>query len=1114
MDKYFITNRSRVDLKTRIEDILSNSKSLDILVGYFYWSGFFGLYKNLEGKKIRILVGMEVDARINQMSQELDQYDFELSPLEIRKKYFRQEKDRIAKSLDLENPDSQEAFCLYLEMIRSGNLEIRKTREPNHAKLYIFYNDDTTSRSHGKGQIITGSSNLTYSGISGREEINVNLKDDYVVDQSGNIFEDLWEKSTTLVNKENVVEFETEVVEKTFLGAKPSPFEFYLRTLIEIFDTSNKEIISPSQITSNSGRSFDDLRYQTDAIKEAIKKIEIHSGVIIADVVGLGKSIIASTVAHNLGLKTVVIAPPHLNKLWQEYSEDFNFRAQNSIYSSGKIAEAYYQESKNRYKKLIIIDEAHKYRNEDTDDHKYLTELCRGHKVVLLTATPYNNSPKDLKALLKLFQIEGSPTIQGLDNVFNRFTELQIDYDKLKKQLKTNPKSDKKTDFQKIAEDLKSMIEPVLIRRSRLDLQNIDVYAQELGEKINLAKVSEPKLIKYELGSWEGLYLKTLQKIAPDDQESEDKISRIKKGFKGVRYSPASYIKNWETRRKELEEIFGDFETAQIAGKNLAKLMKSLLIRRFESSLGAFRASLNNYIKTHENILKWYDKGYVPIFKKGNLESPEEYLEFEEALESSQSATSKIDESIKNELSKKGIYLIPADNFLSRAEIHYKNDLEKDLKLLKSILDDWKEENLSSDDPKLEKVYQTILNLRKENPQRKILIFSSFADTVNYVSNALHQKGLRVLNYSSAVSGESLRRIVRQNFDAGLEEVDQADDYDILVATDAISEGYNLHRAGVLINYDIPYNPTRVIQRLGRINRINRKVFDSLEIYNFFPSIVGKREGLRTEEVSILKMSMIHSILGEDVKVLRSDETEELQTFISSKIKESEQEDHFESWEVEHRNVLEKYRNTDHFSRAKEIPDKTRIRRIVENKELSLIFVRKNKQVYFQSLRGGQIQNMSLKESLEYLKSSPEQNEESLVVSDEFKNSYFGSINTLYSTSSKNILQNSFSIQKKNNNWNKAKLFVRKLRENSTNLSQEEMAYLDKLRSLIDDFRAISQKDLKEMIRLGESNKDLKELQELLPEKQIYRLHQICRDIQNEPKTVVLIQEIQSQLSN
>ena len=160
---------------------------------------------------------------------------------------------------------------------------------------------------------------------------------------------------------------------------------------------------------------------------------------------------------------------------------------------------------------------------------------------------------------------------------------------------------------------------------------------------------------------------------------------------------------------------------------------------------------------------------------------------------------------------------------------------------------------------------------RSKDPRRKIVVFTEFADTANYLGEALKDEGLGVFKYTSKESSTVNRKTIRANFDAGEKPENQKDDYQVLIATDAISEGYNLHRAGTIFNYDIPYNPTRVIQRIGRINRINKKMFDKLYIYNYFPTDIGEQE-TRTKQISTLKMAMIHAIMGEDTKVLTSDE--------------------------------------------------------------------------------------------------------------------------------------------------------------------------------------------------------------------------------------------------
>lgn len=195
------------------------------------------------------------------------------------------------------------------------------------------------------------------------------------------------------------------------------------------------------------------------------------------------------------------------------------------------------------------------------------------------------------------------------------------------------------------------------------------------------------------------------------------------------------------------------------------------------------------------------------------------------------------------------------------------------------------------------------------------------------MAQALKEAGLPALKYTSADATPSMRQTIRNNFDASVKQETQADDYKVLVATDAISEGYNLHRAGAIFNYDIPYNPTRVIQRIGRINRINKKVFDNLYIYNYFPTEVGETE-IRAKEISTLKMAMIHAIMGEDTKALTSDE--ECTAFFRDRYRAEIEHSETESWDTPYRSFLESVKGTDEYKEALQIPHRARTGRIVE----------------------------------------------------------------------------------------------------------------------------------------------------------------------------------------
>lgn len=711
-----------------------------------------------------------------------------------------------------------------------------------------------------------------------------------------------------IVDKNNIDEFNNKVIEHIWYEKLYSPYLMYIRVLNEYFSIPTREnVLTPHDITNGK---FYNLKYQTDAVQIALNSIETHNGVIVADVVGLGKSIIASTVARNMRLKTIVVSPPHLKSQWDEYKDEFGFTA--TVFSSGQIEAAL-----NHYKKvaeqgekfLIIIDEAHKYRNEYTQDYANLHNLCLGNKVMLLTATPFNNRPEDIYSMLKLFQIPTKSTLRTVDNLGASFKELIKTYAQLTKDQREGKKSEDevKREANNIAKTIRSIISPLVVRRSRLDLDEIPEYKEDLKKQhIEPLIPNDPVLLEYDLGDLKDLYLRTLDNIAPEKKESK------KLYFKSARYQPIAYLD--KDKSKELDDILSKkygVELNLLIGRqlNVSDFMRRLLVRRFESSMEAFNQSLDYMIQSSQHLIDWINKrNKVPVFKKGALPSVEEFYE-------------KTDDNLQVELEEKfdkyterGFFEIDA-KFLRKDD--FINDVKSDMELLKSIRREWfGETNKIQHDPKLESFKTLLRGMEEKEPNRKIIVFTEFADTANYLGLALKDDNLRVLKYTSADASPKNKESIRANFDAGYKPEMQQNDYQILVATDAISEGYNLHRAGAIFNYDIPYNPTRVIQRIGRINRINKKMFDELYIYNYFPTDVGEAE-TRTKEISTLKMAMIHAIMGEDTKALTKEE--KLQAFFKERYNKELKLSEERSWDATYRALLNQLKGTDAYNEALKI---------------------------------------------------------------------------------------------------------------------------------------------------------------------------------------------------
>ena len=935
MDGQFITNKEHI-LSEVINSILPKCDNAYFLVGYFYFSGFAQLHERLRNVNLKVLVGLEVERNIINGIKEVENFTTsDKSRDQVRNDLYEGFVD-IYNNTDFFDSEEQTAkFRLFLEKIENGTLEIRKTLDPNHAKLYLFQNREAdTVCGTFPGTLITGSSNLSYEGLKNRLELNVILRDKASYTEGKTVFDELWKTSVAIVDAEHLTEFKDKVIKHIWYEKLYSPYKMFIRVLHEYFNIPTDEnILTPGDITNGACM---DLKYQIDAVQLALNSIRNHEGVIISDVVGLGKSIIAATVARNLRLCTIVISPPHLKSQWEGYKDQFGITA--TVFSVGKIEDAI-----NHYKKivqpqekfLIIVDEAHKFRNEYTLDYSLLHDLCMGNKVMLLTATPFNNRPEDIYAMLKLFQIPSKSTLKTVENLGITFKELISRYKQLadaqRKGTLSSPDIKKEADD--IAQSIRSIISPLVVRRSRLDLQEIQEYREDLKRQHITPIIPEaPEEIEYDLGDIRELYKRTLNQISPDKENMKTESIPDTSHYKGARYKPTDYIVGDKALRdkldKELEEKMGT-DLGLLIGRqrNVSKFMRRMLVRRYESSTAAFRESLNTMIESSENILNWIEKrDKVPVYKKGMLPDVEDFY---------QTTDDDLNEEITEAFERyqdRGFFEIDM-KYIRRDD--FVKDIEADLALLKKIRSEWFTEVTTGKstrydirfDYKFDKFRRQLKKMRKEDPNRKIIVFTEFADTADYLGAALGDDNLGVFKYTSKDASATNRDIICTNFDAGIKPQYQRDDYQILIATDAISEGYNLHRAGTIFNYDIPYNPTRVIQRIGRINRINKKMFDKLYIYNFFPTDIGEAE-THTKQISTLKMAMIHAIMGEDTRVLTADE--EPNSYFKKRYMEEIAKIEERSWDTKYLNLLNQLKDTEVCKEALAIPHRARIGRVVE----------------------------------------------------------------------------------------------------------------------------------------------------------------------------------------
>ncbi|HUT64199.1 MAG TPA: phospholipase D-like domain-containing protein, partial [Anaerolineae bacterium] len=397
-DLSFITNENNQSLKDRFEVLIKDTSLFDCLVGYFYTSGFHALYRSLENtEKIRILIGISTNRQTYDLldkASKTKQQVIEFSHAETKEEVEKQVEKELADSED--NRKVEEGVNKFIEWVRDKKLEIRAFPSQNiHAKLYImtFVDGD-----RDVGRVITGSSNFTKAGLIDNLEFNVELKNRSDYEFARRKFDELWKDAVDVSER-----YVQTIQEKTWLSQNIMPYELYLKFLYEYF---KDELSQTDEVfVKYLPPEFKKLEYQEQAVLNAKKILLEYGGVFIADVVGLGKTYISAMLAGQLDGRTLVIAPPMLLEKsnpgsWPNVFSDFRVSA--DFESLGKLDDLL-DRGTEKYTN-IIIDEAHRFRTETTITYEKLAEICRGKRVILVTATPYNNAPKDILSMLNLFQ--------------------------------------------------------------------------------------------------------------------------------------------------------------------------------------------------------------------------------------------------------------------------------------------------------------------------------------------------------------------------------------------------------------------------------------------------------------------------------------------------------------------------------------------------------------------------------------------------------------------------------------------------------------------------------------------------------------------------------------
>ncbi|MCL6591892.1 MAG: helicase [Firmicutes bacterium] len=920
-DRTFITNENGQTLKGRFEDLIKGTRLFDCLAGYFYTSGFFSIYPALEGtEKIRVLVGVATDRDTSGLIWQANhprQQQLQFSHAETKEGFA----DQVIREFE-EAPDQREVedgVNRFIEWIRSGKLQIRVyPSERIHAKVYIM----TFPEGHyDKGRVITGSSNFTRAGLIDNLEFNVELKNASDYEFALQKFNELWQDGVDVSGK-----YVETIHSRTWLNQTISPYELYLKFLYEYFkDELNME---DEVFADYLPEGFKKLEYQEQAVLNARKILEEYGGVFISDVVGLGKTYIASMLAKQLEGRTLILAPPVLTGInnpgsWANVRSDFVLRA--DCESIGKLDEIL-ERGVEKYKN-IIIDEAHRFRTETNVTYEKLAEICRGKRVILVTATPYNNTPADLLSQIKLFQNSRKSAIPNLPDLESFFFNLgkrlkgldrQRDHDEYLRITKENAKIIRE-----------KVLKYLMVRRTRSEI--IKYFPRDLKEqKLKFPEVEAPVPLFYELDEHE-------------DNIFNRTVELITRRFKYARYIPLLYYKG------DIDEL------EKQSQRNLQGFMKVLLIKRLESSFYAFTNTIGRFIHSYELFTAEVERGNV-YFSKKHLNKIFEILE-----------NGDDDAAIERLIAEGKAERLDTSEFRE----DFRADLINDLRILKEIKGLW--ETLDRD-PKL----RAFVKVLKEHPVlagQKLIVFTESRETAEYLSKRLAKQVKGGVLCFHGSSGEEARDRVIANFDAKVRH--QKDDYRILISTEVLSEGVNLHRSNVVVNYDIPWNPTRMMQRVGRINRVDTP-FDRIYTFNFFPT-KQSNDLIKLREAAEAKINAFLTLLGGDAALLTEGEpvgSHELFNRLLN-VTAITGEDEAEESELKYLNLIKQIREEDPalFEKVKRLPKKARAaRKNAAHQNSLLTYFRRGKlQKFYLAAPGGESRELDFLEAARLMETMPDE---------------------------------------------------------------------------------------------------------------------------------------------
>lgn len=819
------------------------------VVGFFRSSGYFKLRKELgDISDIRILIGINIDDIFKKHNLAYEMFESAEKAKEIYDEDFKRDICEAGYEREIE-----EGILQMCQDLADDRLQLRIHPTKNlHAKFYLCLPENHTPNSDG--WVIMGSSNISESGLgisrAPRYELNVAMRDYDDVHYCHEEFETLWNESIPLTAED--IQKSTQ---KTYLGYQPTPYEIYIKVLIEVF---GDQVEDDFNIQLPDGVM--DLKYQKDAVIQGYQMLMQHNGLFLSDVVGLGKTVIATMIAKRFieangrNTKILVVYPPALKDNWESTFTQFRIRNKAQFITNGSLSKVL--EGRDQYFDkeefdLVIVDEAHGFRSADSNRYTELQKICKSpclntgllksyrKKVMLLSATPLNNRPEDLLNQLLLFQDGRRCTIDGITNLIEFFNPLEKEYDVLMKERDTR---DVTSDVDKIYAKIRDkVIDKVTIRRTRNNILNNPDYKKDLeSQNVVFPNILPPNELTYSLNDLlTKHFIGTLSSLT--DESASEHITY-------ARYRAVEFLK------PEIRE--SKYPRAVIIGQSLASIYRTHMVKRLESSFFAFKKSLHTLLRITEDMIKMFDEDKVIIAPELNIKD----LQFKGM------DLDEIMEYIINKGYSKEDFLYSKEDF----EPVFYDMLQNDFDVLTSLCAKWDDIN---EDPKLEVFGKNLDRFidPEINPEKKLVIFSESVDTVNYLYDYLiNTNGRTDVLRVDASNRDRLFQTIKTNFDANVPKKDQLNNYSIIITSDVLAEGVNLHRSNVIVNYDSPWNASRLMQRIGRVNRIG-SVAENIYNFMFYPSPQGDDQ-IKLYKNALIKLQGFHSAFGEDAQIYSREE--------------------------------------------------------------------------------------------------------------------------------------------------------------------------------------------------------------------------------------------------